>query len=384
MVSRRMVLAGLVAPLFLSGPGRPRLSGFGPSHSLAGERRPVEVGRQGEHSEEVRRVMGQAKEAGERELDMVWSGTSLGGSEGARKFEVVFNKMYGMKARLNFTPGPSMTDMAGKVAQELAGGRKASSDVLVGTESHFGALVPRNVLEEYDYTKLSSRIGKRFVAYRNIGVEIATVISGITYNTDAVRPGEAPRKLEDVLNPKWKGKIASTQNAAIFDRVAMRPEWSPEKIRVFVRKLSEQAAGLIRASENDRVISGEFIMLVLDGGGHQVRKQLEKGAPLGHVIPEDAGTVAFLHMGVPRNAAHPNLAKLFINMVMSEQGQRVVFENHFTDHHELTGSQSAPALKDLKARGVDLLRVDVKFVVDHPEMGKLSDELRNILRSKQG
>jgi iron(III) transport system substrate-binding protein len=337
-----------------------------------------------EHSQEVKRLLAVAKEKGERELDLVWSATSLGGSDGARKFEAVFNRMYGLNARLNFTPGPTMTEMAGKVTQEATAGRKASTDILVGTESHFGALLERNVLEEYDYSRLSPRIKKDLVAVKNIGVEFYTIVPGITYNTNSVRPGDIPRRLEDVLHPKWKGKIASTQNAAIFDRVVYRPEWGVEKMRAFIVKLAGHVAGLIRASENERVISGEFVMLVLDGGGHQVRKQLAKGAPLGHVIPEDAGTVTFGYMGVPRNSAHQNLAKLFINMVMSEEGQRVVFETHFTDHHELPGSQSASALADLKAKRADLLRTDIHFGIKHPEMANLSDEFRKILRVKRG
>jgi iron(III) transport system substrate-binding protein len=308
----------------------------------------------------------------------------MGGSEGARKFEAVFNRMYGLNTKFNFTPGPSMTDMAGRVTQEVAAGRKTSTDILVGTESHYGELVQRAVLEEYDYTRLSPRIQKRFVAPRNVGAEFYTIVSGITYNTNFVPKNEVPRKLEDVLNPKWKGKIASTANAAIFDRVAMRPEWGVERMKAFVTKLADHVGGLIRASENDRVISGEFIMLVLDGGGHQVRRQLLKGAPLGHVIPEDAATMSFGYMGVTRTSAHPNLAKLFINMVMSEEGQKVVFETHFADHHELPGSQSAAALGDLTAKKANLLRMDIDFVMKHPEMGKLSDEFRKILRGARG
>lgn len=337
-----------------------------------------------DHSPEVKRLIAAAKEKGERELDLVWSGTSLGGSEGARKFEALFNRMYGLNTRFNFTPGPSMTDMTGKVTQEVAAGRKTSTDILVGTESHYGDLVKRAVLEEYDYTRLSPRIQKKFVAPKNIGAEFYTIISGITYNTNFVPANEVPKKLEDVLNPKWKGKIASTTNAAIFDRVAMLPEWGVERMKVFITKLADQVGGLIRASENERVISGEFIMLVMDGGGHQVRKQQLKGAPVGHVIPEDGANMSFGYMGVTRTSAHPNLSKLFINMVMSEDGQKVVFETHFTDHHELPGSQSAVALGDLLAKKTKMLRVDIDFVMKHPEMSKLSDEFRNILRAKRG
>jgi ABC-type Fe3+ transport system substrate-binding protein len=98
------------------------------------------------------------------------------------------------------------------------------------------------------------------------------------------------------------------------------------------------------------------------------------------VVPEDGATVGFLLFGVPRNSAHANAAKLFINTVMSEQGQKIVYETHFTDHHELHGSQSARTLESLKARGAEPLKIDVRFVAAHPELRKLSEELAKILR----
>lgn len=351
---------------------------FQPSALLAAAGK---VGKTG-HTPEVNRLIALAGEKSERELVLTWSETSLGGYAGAKKFEALLNQMYGTNIKINFTPGPSMTDMAGKVTQELAAGRKASTDILLGTESHYSALLNRNVLEEYDYAKLSPRITKEIVAYRNMGVEIYSTISAVNYNTQLVSPAELPRRLEDVLNPKWKGKIASTVNAAYFDRVAFRPEWGPEKMRAFIRKLAEQVGGLVRATESERVISGEFVMLVMSAS-HDVRRQKAKAAPLGTVILEDATTVGVLHLGVPRNSSHPNLAKLFANMVMSEEGQRLLYEVYFTDHHELPGSQSAIELKELKAKGIEPLKVDVRFKVDHPEIEQLSDELRKILREKR-
>jgi len=349
-----------------------------PAASLAAA---AKTGKAGQ-TPELSRLVSLAGDKGEQELVLTWSESSLGGYTGAKRFETLFNRMYGANIRINFTPGPSMTDMAGKVTQEAAAGRKASTDVLLGTESHYSALLNRNVLEEYDYTKLSPRITKEVVAYRNMGVEIYSTISAVNYNTQLVSPAELPRKLEDVLNPKWKGKIASTVNAAYFDRVAFRPEWGPEKMKAFIRKLGQQVGGLVRATESERIVSGEFLILVMSAS-HDVRRQKAQKAPLGTVILEDATTVGVLHLGVPRNAAHPNLAKLFANMMMSEEGQRLLYEVYFTDHHELPGSQSAVELKDLKAKGIEPLKVDVKFKVDHPEIEQLSDDLRTILREKR-
>jgi ABC-type Fe3+ transport system substrate-binding protein len=90
--------------------------------------------------------------------------------------------------------------------------------------------VDRNVLEEYDYTQLSPRISPEVVAYRNMGVEVYGTVPAIIYNTDRVSASEVPRSMEDALNPKWRGRIASTPYAVSFDRVAMRPEWGVERM----------------------------------------------------------------------------------------------------------------------------------------------------------
>jgi iron(III) transport system substrate-binding protein len=333
-------------------------------------------------SKEVQRLLEAARDKGERELSLVWSEESFSGTEGARMFESAFNRMYGTNIRIHFTPGPSMTDMAGKVSQEVAAGRASSTDILLGTESHYGSLLGRKVLEDYDYTKLSARIRQDVVAPH--GVELGGIVSGIIYNTRQVNPNEAPKRLEDVLNPKWKGSIASTTNAGIFDRVAARPEWGAEKMKAFVKKLSVHVGGLIRCGEVSRVASGEFSMMVLGCGSFFVRQAEARGAPLGHALLEDGTTIGFFYMGVPQTSARPNLAKLFINMVVSEEGQKVAYKTYFTDHPDLPGSQSAGELKELKAKGLEPLKINVKFVVDHPELRELSDELRKILREKRG
>jgi iron(III) transport system substrate-binding protein len=215
-------------------------------------------------------------------------------------------------------------------------------------------------------------------------VEIASIVSGVTYNTDLVAPTDVPKTLDDLLLPKWRGKIASTTNAAIFDRLAARPEWGADRVRDYVTRLSPNVGGLMRCGEIPRIVSGEFAILVLDCGSFFVRQQQAKGAPLAHVIPEDAGTMGFLYLGVPRSSGHPNLAKLFINMVASEDGQKVVWETYSTDHPDLPGSQSAAELQELRAKRIAVLRIDTKFVAEHPDLSRISDDLVRILRTGSG
>jgi ABC-type Fe3+ transport system substrate-binding protein len=153
-------------------------------------------------------------------------------------------------------------------------------------------------------------------------------------------------------------------------------------MRTFVGGLAQQVGGLVRVGETTRVLSGEFIILVLDSGNHQIKRQAGQGAPLRHVIPADGPIAGFWYLGVPRTAAHPNLAKLLLNALMSEEGQRTLYQVNFADHYALPGSQSAADLEALTARGVDLLRIDARFVAEHPEMNALQEELARILRDK--
>ncbi len=123
---------------------------------------------------EVDRLIAAAKENGEKELNISWAEQSFGGSKGAKMFEALFNRMYGTNIKVNFTPSPSMRAMTGKIIQEVTAGRKPSTNVFLGTETHYGTMLKRDVMEPYDYTRLSSRIPRGVVIRKNIGVEIAT------------------------------------------------------------------------------------------------------------------------------------------------------------------------------------------------------------------
>jgi iron(III) transport system substrate-binding protein len=342
----------------------------GPASAPAADTRPAEV----------QRLVAAARERGETELNVSW-GNSLGGPEGVRRFEALFNRLYGTNVRIIYTPGPSMPDTAGKVAQELAAGQPAHADVLIATESVVAALLGRDVLEPYDYTLLSPRITSEIVAPRQVAVEIRASAPVISYNTDLVRSAQVPRTLEDVLHPMWKGRIASAPDVPYFNMLAYKPGWDVDRLTAFLTRLSDQVAGLLRPSESSRVVSGEFAMLVL-ASTDTVRALQSQGAPLGGVIPEDAAQLTLNYLGVPRNSAHPNLAKLFVDMVVSEPGQEIVYEMTFTDHVGLPGSRTADELVALRAKGVQPVKLDVQFYLDHPEIQELTSLVSRVLRER--
>jgi ABC-type Fe3+ transport system substrate-binding protein len=334
-----------------------------------------------ELSPEVRRLIQAARDNGETELNLSWGSTSMGGSDAVKRYETLMNQMYGTNIRITLIPGPSMPDMAAKITQEHVAGQKASSDVYLGLENLFASLIARDVLEPYDYTQLAPRISRDIVAERNIGVEVYGSIPTLLYNAELVRREEVPRRMEAVLDPKWKGKTAASVTASYFEAIALRPEWGIEKMKTYMGRLAEHSGGLIRQSEEHRIISGEFVLFVL-GNTHSTKEQKARGAPVDSLIPEDVAQYYTMHLGVPRNSGHPNLAKLYINTVVTEAGQRILWETYFADHPQLPGSQSAAELAELKAQGVNIQEIDVKYNLDHPELAEVARDLQSILQRR--
>src|SRR5262249_24079178 len=75
----------------------------------------------------------------EGELVIVAGAETFGGRKGFAELEAAFNKKFGLKARVNFTPGPEMNAMAARAITEVKAGR-TSSDFYLGSQSHFGLL----------------------------------------------------------------------------------------------------------------------------------------------------------------------------------------------------------------------------------------------------
>jgi iron(III) transport system substrate-binding protein len=321
----------------------------------------------------------------EGRLDLIWGENTAGGPEGVRRWVQGLKALYGLNLDVQFTPGPAMPEVAARIAQEYQAGRPAASDVLFGTEPHVVSSLQVDALEPVDWASWAPNLqDARLIAPGGVAVEIASRVPGITFNSNRITGDLVPRTLEDVLKPEYKGRIAFTPYAANFDRLASPEMWGEQRAVQYVTKLADQVAGLIRCGEVDRLLSGEFDMLVTDCGGYDVRRLQAQGAPLGHVIPADAAHVAFFYMGVPRNAAHPNAAKLWIDYVLSRAGQDILYDVWFTDHYLVPGSKSAGDIEALEARGIQFTKVDVQFLQrnDEKELGRIRQELQRILQKK--
>jgi iron(III) transport system substrate-binding protein len=318
-------------------------------------------------------------------LSFVWGEGTVGGSEGIRRLAQGFNRHYGLNVDVRFTPGPAMPEVVSKVVQEYLAGRPASTDVVVGYANHLFTLIQADAALVSDWAGWAPNVqDPRLVAPGGGAVTFQSSMQGITYNSQRVPPEEVPRSMEALLEPRYKGRVASTPYASGFDRLAIPEMWGEQRTREYATRLADQVAGLIRCNEKERLLSGEFDIFALDCSHSDAFRMRAQGAPIGFLMASDAPFVLLLYMGVPKNASHPNAARLWVNYLLSREAQELMYETDFADTHLLEGSRTAPLIREREAAGNQILFVDVQFYHSHDEaqLTKSLGEIQRILQKR--
>jgi iron(III) transport system substrate-binding protein len=295
-------------------------------------------------------------------------GPSTLGPEGAQAIVAAFNKKYGLSIKVNFTPSGNMTRDTAKVIGLSASGQPPEWDIMLVTDAHHGSLWLRKLQKPFDYTSLG--VAKQRVEYDNGTVSVANQFALPAYNTKLLPAKDVPKKWEDLLDPKWKGKIGVINSTHHWGRLAVGA-WGEEKTLDFIRKLSAQKPLLTRAGEMaQRLILGEVLVsaTLQDSQLHEAK---ESGAPLAFAEQVSPVISPEYHVGVLKNSAHPNVGHLMVAFMASAEVQPA--------WQKYTGHTSAyvpgtPAYKFVQGKQVLYMKQDQAEKID-----KISRQIGKIL-----
>jgi len=335
-------------------------------------------------AEEINPALKELIAAANREgaVTLSWSQSTLGGSQGAARFQTAMNKAFGTNIRINFLPGPDMARVINQVATESAAGQKAHVDIVLGAAPQIAPVVKLNFFEPVDWAQyLPGRIIPNMIELDGRIIRIVTGLSGVTYNAQ-LAPMK-PAVLDYFLKPEWKGKIASTPYAAGLDVLLAADVWGRDKTVAYVQALARQIAGVMRCGETERVATGEYLALVMDCTGQDALLWQEKGAPVAQLMPLDAAQQRYYYFAVPKNAQHPNAAKLFTVFLLTQEGQRLAYETWKIDLHFMPGSRMGTMIADYRKRDVKFKEVTLQWWSEHPEIDATRSELIKILTTKE-
>ena len=285
----------------------------------------------------------------EDEITFIAGAQTFGGRKGLADLETAFNRRFGLKTRINFAAGPDMNARAARHITEIKSGRKPSSDIFLGSQSHQALMHVEKALEKVNYAGLFPWVTKEMEIYPNEAVLVYTSPNGMIYNVNLVPKDKAPKNYLDLvdprLSPSWAGKLAIPPYVAWLAELSLN--WGNEKVKDFARKLVAISGGRLRYSEEERIVSGEFpVMANLGDALGAMWTWQAKGAPIVAVPGTSPINTDYFQLSVPRNAAHPNLAKLFVAFMATKEAQAILQKHESRSSHLVEGTIMQKYLKD--------------------------------------
>lgn len=202
-------------------------------------------------------------------------------------------------------------------------------DVFSATDiSHLPILKDRQELTEYKPANADALL-PAFKALSDPGFSYITNAARyfIIYNKDKVKPEDAPRAWTDLLDPKWKGRVATGHPA--FSGCTGTWALGLKKIHgwAFFEKLASNNPRIGRSAVDPMTLINAGECLVGVGAANNAYASIEKGNPLGIVHPSDGLVLCVTPSGIPAHAPHPNAAKLFMEWMLSPDYARLITED---------------------------------------------------------
>lgn len=153
-------------------------------------------------------------------------------------------------------------------------------------------------------------------------IEVTPLV--LAFNTKLVPPAEAPRSYQDLLQPKWRGKMNFGSDEYAWYSVMLDGMGKASGLD-FMRALARQQLHIPGGSSIMRLqlmLAGESAITVA-ARGRRATEYKEKGAPIDYRLldpyPGEPNGLALM-----RRAAHPHASILFIDWMLSEEGQTVL------------------------------------------------------------
>jgi iron(III) transport system substrate-binding protein len=179
----------------------------------------------------------------------------------------------------------------------------------------------------------------------------STNVHVIGYNTRAVAREKLPKRWEDLLNPVWKNKLMVSPREQWFSWILQI--MGKENGLKYMRALAQQGVAVRRESTAMRaqlVVAGESDIDV-DSTYSVLTPLIKNSAPVAWTTLGPTLVVPVGH-GIAVKAPHPNAAKLFIDFVLSKEGQRLVLSfDRNSARSDLAQEQAA--MKDAKLIPLD-------------------------------
>jgi iron(III) transport system substrate-binding protein len=257
------------------------------------------------------RLLEQAKKEGQVVLY-----TSLAPTE-SQPLAAAFEKKYGIKVEL-------WRALSDKVVQRViteAQGNRHTVDVVETNGPEMEALAQEKLLAEIHSPYLADLPADGIPPHRTWFPDRLNFFV-VGYNTQKVQRADIPATYEGFLDPKWKGRIGIEATDSEW-MAAIVKKWGDAKGMDFFRKLAAMKPDVRKGHVllAQLVATGE-VPVGLTMYNANIESLKKKGAPI-DFVPVQPVIARPQGIGAARSAPHPAAALLFVDFVLSPEGQKL-------------------------------------------------------------
>jgi iron(III) transport system substrate-binding protein len=237
-----------------------------------------------------------------------------------------------------------------RVMQELQANIKNVDVIHTSDAGHFVFLKEKKLLAKYTPAGVEA-FPAGFKDKDGYYYGLRATVNAIAYNTKAVSAAEAPKTWNDLLDPRWKGKMVTAHpgySGVIATHVLALVHlhgWE------YFKALAQNKVMIVQSANDPATVvsSGERVVAV-DGGDYSAYQLKKKRNPIEVVYPKEGVPLVVSPTAITAFAPHPSAARLFTDFTFTREVQQVMADSEglYTGHPGVTYPADKPKLSELK------------------------------------
>src|ERR1700675_2938431 len=255
-----------------------------------------------------------------------------------------------------------------RVAQEFGSDIHAADVINSSDASHFISWKKNGWMAPFVSEDVAQHFLPQFRDPDGMSATSRIYFSSIAYNTNLVKPDDAPKSFADLLDPKWAGKMVKGHPAYSGTIMTATFQIVRELGWEYLEKLSKQRVMQVQSSTDPpkKLALGERAVMA-DGNEYNVVLLKEAGQPVEPIYPIEGTPTVSGPTGIFATAPHPNAARLFQAWLHTRETQQffIDFTAQYSVHAQVQAKPGRRKISDIKlmkedAAGVEKMTEEIK------------------------
>lgn len=267
-------------------------------------------------------------------------------------------------------------DIVQRLIAEARAGRLPDADIVEVLPRHIIALQNRQLLKPHSDWGALFGLSSDEIYGDGVGIMVYGLVYIVAANTKLLEKSDYPKTWDDLLDPRWRGKLIIEQRVRGIGGLALvrGEEW----LKKLVVGLKAQNPIFTRGGTTafNQMLSGQA-PLCIGPYLHQVVEARDKGSPADWV-PLSPVIIDPKLMVLHARARRPNAGKLFAGWLATPSAQKILEE--VSGRASFAPNSGTKTAELLKRAGVELIVENEKIADRRVELEKLVQQLLGVRR----